>query len=101
MGPAGVVDVHITSCALFLILGLVHVFYNWRVLRGYVYSKARRDIKVRAAVGGDIDRDQGIRPQTADDRPRNGALGLRCQMYSNRSRRIHLPVVFFHSDRRT
>jgi len=38
------VDVHITSCLLFLVLGLMHVFYNWRVLRGYLYSKARRDI---------------------------------------------------------
>ena len=40
------VDVHITSCVLFLILGGMHVFYNWRVLRGYLYSKARRDINL-------------------------------------------------------
>ena len=38
------VDVHITSCVLFLVLGGMHVFYNWRVLRGYLYSKARRDM---------------------------------------------------------
>ena len=36
------VDVHITSCVLFLILGTVHVYYNRRILWGYVYSKTRR-----------------------------------------------------------
>ena len=38
------VDIHLTSCVLFLVLGGVHIFYNWRVLRGYLYSKARRDL---------------------------------------------------------
>jgi len=40
------VNVHIASCVFFLVLGLVHVYYNWRVLRGYLYSKARRDINL-------------------------------------------------------
>jgi len=36
------VDVHITSCVLVLLFGAVHIYYNWRILWGYVYSKTRR-----------------------------------------------------------
>jgi len=39
-------DVHITGCALFVVLGAAHVFYNRRVLWGYVYSKRRKDINL-------------------------------------------------------
>jgi len=36
------VDVHITSCVLFIVFSAVHVYYNWRILWGYVYNKTRR-----------------------------------------------------------
>jgi len=39
-------DVHLTSCTMFLVLGIAHVFYNWRILWGYVYSKAKRDVNL-------------------------------------------------------
>jgi hypothetical protein len=36
------VDVHITSCVLFLVFSGVHIYYNWRILWGYVYNKTRK-----------------------------------------------------------
>lgn len=39
-------DVHLTSCAMFLVLGIAHAFYNGRILWGYVYSKAKRDVNL-------------------------------------------------------
>ncbi len=37
-------DVHIVTGALFLIAGVLHVYFNWKPLKAYIYSRATRGL---------------------------------------------------------
>ena len=40
-------DTHVLACLLFLIVGVFHIVYNWRVLWGYLKNKASGGIRLK------------------------------------------------------
>lgn len=45
LGRDGWMAQHITSCAVFVVFALVHLYLNWRPLWSYVYSKLTRGFR--------------------------------------------------------
>jgi hypothetical protein len=43
-------DVHIVTGVMFILAGLVHLYFNWKPLKNYIYSKASKGLNRRSEM---------------------------------------------------